>query len=86
MTETRSGASVRDFTAHADEVFTMSYHLTLTGIYAGTTFCGIAPYDRDEGDEFAHLPYAQPDEVRAFVETHVTCEKCRKVYLEIYGA
>ncbi len=56
-------------------------HLTHTGRYAGAPYCGAA---RGEG-EGIHLQSAYQKGVespQAYIDQHVTCAACRKVYAE----
>lgn len=53
------------------------FHLTLTGLYAGQTYCGI-PRGLP-GARYGHLPY---DDVEGFLEREDLCPNCRKVYRE----
>lgn len=54
-------------------------HLTLTGPYAGLSYCGIAIVDRVENEKYVHAPYA-PYEKWAFKES--LCPECKKLFLE----
>lgn len=59
----------------------MINHLTLTGPLAGKTFCGA---QRRLTETYAHLPYCSLDEMTVFVNEHVECDKCKKVYQDDY--
>lgn len=50
-------------------------HLTLTGLHAGTPFCGCDKTARREaGDTFAHVPYTRPD---VFLARPDICPDCK---------
>ena len=61
----------------------MKFHITHTGRYAGTPFCG-TPILAD--DKSAHLPYLtyKDGKLQGWVKEHVSCKACRKVFTNVY--
>ena len=53
----------------------MQTHLTLTGPYAGQTYCGFRRVP--DGSRGVHMPYVSDAAMARFVADHVTCEDCR---------
>jgi len=51
-------------------------HMTLTGRYAGQTYCG-AP--RMPGLVYAHLPYLLSEQVNAWADRFLRCEQCKEI-------
>ena len=49
-------------------------HLTMTGRYAGQTYCG---EPRIEGERYGHTPYIT--DIDAWALQHVSCKECRDI-------
>ena len=57
---------------------TTTHHLTHTGYYAGTPFCGCDKAARAEaGDTFSHVPYGSTAQVAAFLARPEICPACK---------
>ena len=65
---------------------TTTTHLSTTGPFAGESFCGMtSPEIRARGERGMHLPLLIGDPLAAFVDDHVTCPECRRVFGEVWA-
>lgn len=55
----------------------MKVHLSLTGPAAGLTYCGAQLL---KNERKVHMPLLRADKAAAFVDAHVTCEECAKIW------
>lgn len=56
-------------------------HFTLTGPYAGLTFCGISRHERKAEERYIHLPGSAY--LKTLLDGSELCPECRALYEEV---
>ena len=61
-------------------------HISFTGQWAGKTFCGdtgrAEHADMNKVRYAAHLPYLSKEDSEKWVEKHIQCTECKRLYHE----